>query len=132
MAQLSYGVKIFALTIPYRRAHGARLELVGLKMRWIIAAALSMATMGAKAAPAITDTTTCQQVMGYTLSERDIGALHMSMGKYAASLFSKYGVAVPVDPENFGLNMGMECLARPLPPDTTMLEVAGKVHKYMR
>jgi hypothetical protein len=102
-------------------------------MRWFLAAVISALALSggsdrAFAAVAITDQTTCMMVTGYALSEDDIPALHRAIGRYAANIFTHYGVAAPKKLEDLGMNVGVECLF--LPPRTSVLEVANKVRGY--
>jgi hypothetical protein len=92
--------------------------------------ALVLAGGAANAAPVITDATTCQKIIGYTLSGDNIHALHLSIGRYGAAQLTHYGVPVPRDLEDFGMNVGLECMN--MPPSSSVLEAVSKAQRYYR
>jgi hypothetical protein len=101
--------------------------------------ALVLAGGTAYAAPVITDATTCQKIIGYTLSEDNIPALHLAIGRYEAALFTHYGVPVPHNLEDFGMNVGLEAVSKkqrfyhrqlPLPGSTAQWQFMLKLRKY--
>jgi hypothetical protein len=61
--------------------------------------------------------------------------LHPAVGKYAADKFTYYGLAAPKDLQNFGMNVGLECMQMPpntlvMPLNTLVLTAANKVRGY--
>lgn len=116
-------------------AHGAILKLLGYGMRSFLMAAIAAVAVcvGANRASAgvvINDQTTCMKIVGYSMSEDDIPALQRAIGKYAAAIFTHYGVPAPKNLQDFGMNVSIECVG--LPPRTSVLEVANKVRGYWR
>jgi hypothetical protein len=103
---------------------------MGFVMRWLLAAvvAFTASTMPALAALSVTDETTCRDIIRHSLAGDDVAALHRAIGRYAAAIFTHYGLPAPKNLEDFGMNVGVECIG--LPPGTSVLVVSNKVLAY--